>query len=456
MIDGSFKENTTNDKLTMRMITKTITFTFFAFAMLSLKAQSVWNWGEDEDTAKEKQVLYKDYYKSKKYLSALEPLNWLLKNTPNLNPSIYIDGVKIYEALANAETDPAKKEAYIQTALGLYDKRIEVGLGKKADITQRKAGTAYRFYSKTKEKYPYIYEQLTRAYALNGAKMNPGYLVAYMNAIYKYRFAGDELSDQDVIDIYFKISEALNTQRKGATEAQKKKIDKSLDTVDKLLVATKVEISCNFVEQQLGPKLNTEEDPLNMAKNIFNFMLKGKCTERPLAMRAAKIIQEREPTYAVAKLIAQRNAQNNNDEVAIQFFEEAARLTDDATEKAEVYLSIAKIQSGNGQKSLSRNSARRALSYNLQFTDAYKHIGDLYMTSFDQCKGEKSQVLDRAVFIAAYGEYSKAGNKKGMQSAKSQFPSIENIFSEGYEEGQSVTVGCWINTTVKIERRPAN
>ncbi|MDE0471989.1 MAG: hypothetical protein OXH57_08615, partial [Ekhidna sp.] len=73
---------------------------------------------------------------------------------------------------------------------------------------------------------------------------------------------------------------------------------------------------------------------------------------------------------------------------------------------------------------------------------------------FDDCKQEQSQVDDRLVFIAAHNEYKKAGNTAGMAKAKEQFPSISDIFSEGKEEGQSVTVGCWINTTVTLERRP--
>ena len=40
-----------------------------------------------------------------------------------------------------------------------------------------------------------------------------------------------------------------------------------LGQVDKLLTATKVEISCEFVETKLGPKLE-ETGELNMAKKI--------------------------------------------------------------------------------------------------------------------------------------------------------------------------------------------
>ena len=418
-------------------------------------AQNGWNWGEQVDLAKEKNVVYTDAYKAKNYKATIAPLDWLLTNTPDLNPSIYINGVKIYEALAKKEADPVKKEGYIQKALGLHDARIKY-FGEEGNVMGRKAFFAYSFYQKDQSKYPYLFELYTKTFEIQGDKMNRGNLVAYMNVVYKHNFAGGGLGDEEIINIYSAITEALSNQRARAkSETTKKKIDASIDTVDKLLTATKVEISCEFVETRLGPKLE-ETGELNMAKKIFQLMLTGKCTDSPLAIKAAGVIQKNEPTYTIAKFLAQKNIQDNKNEEGINFYEEAARLTDDNVEKAEVYVSIAKIQAKNSQKATARNSARRALSYDPGYSDAYKLIGDLYMGSSEECNQGESRVDDRAIFIAAYDQYKRAGYGPGMANAKAQFPSIEEIFSEGKEEGESITIGCWINTTVTLERRPAN
>ena len=50
--------------------------------------------------------------------------------------------------------------------------------------------------------------------------------------------------------------------------------------------------------------------------------------------------------------------------------------------------------------------------------------------------------------------YRKSGDQKSMANAKAQFPSIEDIFTENYSEGDSFKVGCWINETVTLQRRP--
>lgn len=438
----------------MKTNTKLFGVLFFITISFSLSAQDGWNWGEQVDKAKENNVIYSDAFKAKNYQACIEPLNWLLENTPDLNPSIYINGVKIYEALAKAETDPEKKEEYIQFGLKLHDTRTEIYPDDKNDIIERKGIYAYSFYKKTKEQYENVFNILTEAFEANGEKMNRGALVALMDMTYK-NYLYKRLTDEQVIDIYSEISDSLNKQKDEANEANKKKLANYLDTVDRLLAATKIQISCDLVEERFGPKLEQGND-VNIAKRIFDLMIKGKCIDRPLALKAAEVIQTNDPTYGVAKFLGAKNEQEGNTEKALSFYEEAASLTDDNTEKAEMYVNIAKVQMRKGQKSTARSSARRALSFDPAHKDAYKVIGDLYMTSFDDCKEEKSQVQDRAVFIAAYNEYRKAGHTSGMTNAKAQFPSIEDIFTAGMEEGQSITIGCWINTTVTLERRPAN
>ncbi|MEM9897018.1 MAG: hypothetical protein AAF789_11680, partial [Bacteroidota bacterium] len=271
-----------------------------------------------------------------------------------------------------------------------------------------------------------------------------------------YRFAGGEISDEEVIEKYSAISEALEIQKSRVDAAKKGKYDKYLGQVDKILTATGVEISCEFVETKLGPKLTQEADNLNMAKKIFQLMLKGKCIDNPLALEAAEIIQQNEPTFSVAKFLGQKNDQLGKTEEAKKFYEEAIGLADSNADKAEMYVKIAQIQRKAGQKSAARSTARRALSFDPSYSDAYELIGDLYYYSFDQCAGKTSMVNDRAVYIAAFDQYKRAGNSAKMKAAKSQFPGINDIFNEAREEGESVTVGCWINTTVKLERRPEN
>ena len=209
----------------MKTITKILGATFFLFLTVSVSAQDGWNWGDQVDIAKEKNVLYTDALKAKNFEAALEPLDWLLTNTPDLNPSIYINGIKIYEGLAKAEADATKKDEYIQTGLGLHDKRAEVYPDDKSDIIDRKATFAYQYYGKNKAQYPFLYDLYTASFDANGAEMNSGNLVAYMLVTYKHKIAGGALSDEDVINNYSSISEALNVQKGRVTGDKKERYD---------------------------------------------------------------------------------------------------------------------------------------------------------------------------------------------------------------------------------------
>ena len=107
-----------------------------------------------------------------------------------------------------------------------------------------------------------------------------------------------------------------------------------------------------------------------------------------------------------------------------------------------------------GMKASARSNFYKCIEADPSRTKSFKLIGDLYMTSYNECKKDESKVEDRAVYIAAFNMYRKSGDQKSMANAKAQFPSIEDIFTENYSEGDSFKVGCWINETVNLQRRP--
>ncbi len=411
-----------------------------------------WCWGaKDPDLAKEKNALYTDYYKAKNFEAALTDLLWLLENTPCLNKSIYINGAKIYENMANLEEDPAKKSTLIDKTLSMYDLRIKY-FNDEPDVLNRKVYVAYKLLKNDRLKYQELLEMFDRAIELNGNNLIPNNLLGYMDVMRRYKAAGNELSDDAVFKRYFEITDVIDYN-----EAQGKPVPKSIkDNVDKLLLMIVPEIDCEIVIKDFGPKLESNPEDINMAKKIFGLMLKGKCTDDPLAMKAAKIVDDNEPSYGIKYFIAGRALGNEDKETALKYYQDASELTDENVKKAEIYLKIAKIKRTQGLKVASRNFANKALATDPSIKDAYKLIGDLYYSSKTDCYREKDIVLDRALYIAAYNMYKRAGDSKSMARAKSQFPSIGEIFEGGYEEGQQIQVNCWINTSVKLERRPAN
>jgi tetratricopeptide (TPR) repeat protein len=415
---------------------------------LGALAQPNWEWGQDPDKAKEKNALYTDAMKSGNNTEAATHLQWLLENTPNLNVSIYINGAKIFEQLANDATDATQKKEYTDKCLSMFDLRIKY-FNDEADVLNRKAFVAYSLLKRDKTRYKELLDLFDRGYELNQNRFFPNNLLAYMDVMRLYRAVKLPITNEQILDRYFNIMDVIDS-RNDVPEQIVDQIEKLLLMIDGFT------LDCETIIKDFGPKLKSNPD-LKLAKKIFTMMLNGKCADDPLALIAAKIIFESDPTYAVAKFIAQQAAGNKSYDEAVKFYTRALELTEENVKKAEIQLSMARIKGlHQGLKASARTLAYEALSNDPSLKDAYRLIGDLYMNSFDDCKGLKDIVADRSVFIAAYEMYQKAGDTAAMARAKAQFPSGEEIFNSGYEIGQEYKVNCWINTTVTLDKRPAS
>ena len=86
----------------------------------------------------------------------------------------------------------------------------------------------------------------------------------------------------------------------------------------------------------------------------------------------------------------------------LQYHEEAEKLASSNEEKFDALMGQAVANSKLGNKSRSRTLAYEALSAKPGSAEAYNLIGNLYFTSFEDCRGDESIVMDRGVFLAAY------------------------------------------------------
>ncbi len=415
-------------------------------------AQSSWKWPADPDQesmAKAKNALYNDSRKMGNYKESLPSLVWLLKNTPDLNPSIYINGAKIYEALVDLEKDEAKKKIYQDSALTMYDLRIK-HFGNEAKVLNRKAGKAYRYHKGDKSKYPGMLELFDKVFELNGPNVLDNNTVGYFDIVRRLKLTGGDISEEKILEIYEEINTVIDKKIKAKKNVERLNNYKS--TIDGMLAAI-VTIDCNFIENKLGPKLEQDPENLKLAKSIVGHALNSKCTSLPIAIKAAEIVYEKEPEYGVALLIAIKSKENKDFTNAIKYYNEAITLTEDNSKKADAYIEIGNIHRSKGNKSGAKSQYLKAVSVAPSKKQAYTYIGDMYFVSFNDCAKKVSKVEDRGVYLAAYKMYKLAGNTKKMASAKEQFPSAEEIFTENKAVGESMQVGCWINETVSLDKR---
>lgn len=431
--------------------------TLIALAVLASTfsmAQDGWNWPEDPDMksqAMERQAYYKLLIAQSKFSEAMKPLNWLYENNPNLNPSIYIQGVDCIEDMLKKTSDKARKERLQDSLLWMFDMRME-HFDNEASTMDRKAYEAFKLYYKTPSKYPFLAELYAKAYEMNGPEISTFNLNTYMLLAKNFhQIDAEEMPAEKVLDIHSQISEIIDMKRKNGESADK--LNKEQAKTDAWLSSIPGILTCDFIEEKLVPKFRSNPADLETAKKIFKYSVQAKCTDQPYFLEASEPVFKEQPSYSLANAIGSRYLASGEITKGIKYHEEAAKLASSSDEKFEALMGQAVANSRLGNKSRARTLAYEALSAKPGSAEAYNLIGNLYFTSFDDCRGDKSKVMDRGVFLAAYKMYEKAGNQPQMAASKEQFPSIEEIFNEGMEEGQTITVGCWINESVKIQRR---
>ena len=413
-------------------------------------AQNGWNWPEDRATAEEKLVLYTDMKKAGNYEAAIAPHDWLLENAPDLNSSLYINGADIYEELAKKTKDADKKQEYIDKALQMYDLRIEY-FGGEANVLNRKAIASMSLLYMDNNNYDQLYDIYSKTMEVSGDKF-AYYNITPMMSIAKKQYERGKFEAEQVIEIYDKLSEIAQNNIKAGSKYADKYADQQ-EKIDQIFTST-VTVGCDYIAEKMIPKLEANPDDLDLAKKIIALSLASSCTGEDFFITAAEATFSKEPNAGLAKTIATRKLQAEDIEAAKEWYNRAIEISDDDAQKAEIYMDLASISQKEGAKSTARKYAMDAASLSEEEAEkAYNMVANMYFSSGPECKAGEDPVKDRAVYIAAFNMYRRAGNQSGMAAAKAQFPSREEVFTFNHEVGGEIKVDCWIGETVTIQTR---
>jgi tetratricopeptide (TPR) repeat protein len=406
--------------------------------------------------AAEHQVLSADDMGMKNYRGAANSLHWLMINVPDYFEGMYIYAYKAYEQLANSEVDANKKKV-------LYDSMI-ISYRLKGQIftlnDREKNNLAFKYYKYFKTDKDKIAEALMtyqEAYEYPENVINNN-IVAYMDILKRYADFGNELSTNEVFEVFDQIIEVIEIKKEQGVSA--KKLDQYHKIVNSILTSiignSEDGFDCGFIEENLGPRLDKEKN-IDDAKRIFTLLLNNECTTNPYYIKSAEILWSAEPTSGIAKILARFHAELGDLELAAEWYEQAIEVTDTDAKKALIKMNLANIYGANDEKSKARDAAFAAIEFDKEVTkDAYNFVGNLYFNSFNDCKKEDDVFADYAVFMAAYDLYKKAGNTDGMTKAQAQFPAIAERHTLNRTEGETINIACWINIATKLKTRPTN
>jgi|GEM_PF-262603 len=409
-------------------------------------------WGDKREEGKVQFAMYSDNYNFGDYAwkDAEAPLDWLLTNIPYLTYTMYVNGYKIYDHLeSNAEGD--QKIEYQDKLLKLLDNRIAY-FGEEADVIQRKGVKAYPYLIKRKEKdYDGLFNLYKRIFELNGTATYRGNMT-YLIVMAKIQYSRKQIDADGFMDYFDQVSVAMEENMSKAEGAEVEKWQASLERIEGLIPEDL--LNCDLITERMGPKMQEDPDNAELVKKVLKYLVKGKCYDAPIFLDAAKKVFEVEPTASMASIIAKKYMAAKEYDTTLEWLDKGIEVAEEDAKKGEFYMEKAQILNAKGRVVEARKAALKAVEIDRSNTgQAYILIGDMYMLSGNRCENP-NPVKFRAIYLAAYDAYAKAGASAKMNNAKEQFPSIEEIFTAGYKEGDKIDVGCWIGSQTELRRRP--
>jgi len=408
-------------------------------------------WPEDKAKAEEQVAIYGDAMKQGNFRGATSGIQWMLVNAPQWNTKLYIEATDVYAKLASAEKDPVKKQVLVDSLMMLYDMRV-ANCGDEVNVLNRKAIYALSFNGQNKAKTAEVLALYDKVFEISGNNVFDNNLEAYMKVVQLNVALLKNLSEEQILQRYDKISEIIDVKIKKAQAENKQdvvdRLKKSKTAVDDILPKCGVTIDCDFVRKNLAPKFKQNPSDIVLAKKIFQFMTMGGCIDDPLWLQSAEEVHKVNPDYGLAINMAKVYAKNGNLEKAETLANEAVTLASTPENKTSSNILVGDLLAQKGSKSAAREAYRKAGG-----KESFEKIGDLYLGSFKDCAKGASLAEDRLVYIAAYEMYAKAGDQQKMNQARAQFPSVTELFELNWKEGESKSISCWVGETVVLKTR---
>lgn len=395
-------------------------------------------------------------YKNTSVKDAYGPWRKVFTICPGIRLSTYVDGARMLSHFIKIEKDETRKNAYIDTLMMLYDRRIEY-FDKEGFVLGRKGVDLYTLRNKDFEK---AYDILYRSVELDGDQSSPDVLVFLMRASKK--MVEESKASEDIIfdnyDICSKIIESNLEASAGddRSTANWENVKSNIDLIFEPFA------HCEAIINIYSKKFKENPEDLKMLKKLTRLLDKKKCTEDPLYFQATVKLYELEPSPESAFLIGKMYLKNLEYSKAAEYLKEGEKLND-SDDRADSYLFLAECYRNLNNFSLARTYALKSIGERPDNGNPYIMIGDMYAASNKMCGS--NDLEKKAVYWVAVDKYMRARQvdpevaevaNARIRAYSVYFPQTEEIFFHNLHEGDEFTVDCWINEKTLVRAATSN
>jgi len=403
--------------------------------------------------------IFQDNYKNKDYPFALMYGRWLLcSKTKELEgyprfslASQYPKFIDIYTQIGLGEQDPSIREAYIDTALSLFEEQFTLFTDEEVDK-----------YELHQDRGRYLLE--------NYQNIDGGLDMAYGD--FKAMFDMDVEKTTLLGEGYYVRVVIDDLVRKGEK-------DMVISMIDQANAYAGLELSTYF-DDTLESLFNTPEERLEFCgakleenpESIEDLKCVAEAQEdlnmTVEFLQTTLLIHELEPTFDSALTLAETEKGNSSYTSAAEYFKQALEMADNDTDKKNINLELADVYSSTGELSTSKRYVQDALAIDDAFGRAYIKLASVYGQAVSSCtESRKLEARDKVVYwvVVDYLTRAKSVDASVTNTVNSQLATYEAVtpstedkfFTLGYEQGQRVQVNnsldscySWINESTVV------
>lgn len=456
MISGFLNQNmikTFNMRQKVRsfslLLTAACLFSGHVFSQKGIDDGSRFGHGEDSIKCLKNLSLFREYSRQKLYNDALPFWRIVFAECPKASKNIYIDGVKIFKFLIGKEKDENIKSAYIDTLMLIYDQRIKY-YEDKCNVRGRQGVDLLRY--RRNDDINYIqqgYDYLKESMTLCKDKTSDAVVATFLSAAITL-CQNQKIDERQILDDYLASTDIINLKLRKNPE--KESLIELRYNMDNSFTNNPL-CSCDLLVEVFSKRM--EENPHDIVNltTISTILKKSDCCSTDLFFLSSKNLHDSLPSAESAENIAIMAFTKNKYNEAVKYYNQAIQLENDNLRKAEYYLGLAKSKYKLDDLSEAKNLALKAIDLNNSWGEPYLLIGQIYA---DSKKSISDECIPSAVYWIAVDKFIEAkkidadieneANKLILTYSK-YFPNKEDAFFCGVNEGDTYTVGSWINET---------
>ncbi len=434
-----------------------------AFAQKGVDDGSKYGHGEDSLRCLKNLSLFTEYVKQKSYADAIPSWEIVYNECPLASSTIYTDGIKIMDWRLGKEKDAAKREELIQKLMGIYDQRIKyMGNHRKYNETYllgRKAIHLLNYKSDNPQSRKDAQGWFEKSIAGQGVNSEMAVLATYMmNTMDMYR--DKQVDAEAVVNNYIKVSNLMTAQIKAEKkESDKEQIAVVKETVEKLFASSGV-ADCETIERIFTPQLSEKKADLDWLKMVNKLLARANCEDAQLLYDVSENLHAIEPSSSSAYGLARMYLKTQDLDRSVEYYNEAIKLEEESEQKGTLHYQLGLIKFNQGKLNEAKTNAEKAISFRPDWGDPYILIGNLYAVSAKNFGSNEFE--NKTAYWAAVDMFQKSKSIDPKVTDKANeliniysqhFPGMEEIFFQGFKEGDSYTVGGWIGVSTKIRAK---